>query len=113
MDIEGPAIAELMANVAATMSRRVAAVSENVYEVALRDIPELHDDQAVLSLLASSIHSNVGTCLQIMQHQIGLSDVRAPAAGAVTDAGGADRLVSLAADVSSGVSNDTAERNFR
>ena len=69
-----------MACVAATVSRQVGAVSENVYEVILREIPELHDDKAVLTLLASSVDSNVGTCLQIMQHQIDLSAVRAPAA---------------------------------
>jgi PucR C-terminal helix-turn-helix domain/GGDEF-like domain len=80
MDMDGPAVAGLMASVAAAVSRRVAAVSENVYEVTLREIPELHDDQAVLALFASSIHSNVGTCLQIMQHQIDLAAVRAPAA---------------------------------
>jgi DNA-binding PucR family transcriptional regulator len=78
--MDGPAVAELMASVAATVSRQVAAVSENVYEVILREIPELHDDQAVLALLASSVHSNVGTCLQIMQHQIDLGAVQAPAA---------------------------------
>ena len=78
--MDGPAVAELMADVAAAVSRRAAAVSEQVYEVVLRDIPELHDDKAVLALLASSIHSNVGTCLQIMQHQIDLSAVQAPAA---------------------------------
>jgi hypothetical protein len=48
--------------------------------VILREIPELHDDKSVLSLLTSSVHSNVGTCLQIMQHQIDLSAVQAPAA---------------------------------
>jgi DNA-binding PucR family transcriptional regulator len=80
VDIDGPAVAELMASVAAAVTRRVAAVSEDVYEVILREIPELHDDKAVLALLASSVHSNVGTCLQIMQHQIELSAVRAPAA---------------------------------
>jgi PucR C-terminal helix-turn-helix domain len=69
-----------MAGVAAAVSPRVAAVSEDVYEVILREIPELHDDKAVLALLASSVHSNVGTCLQIMQHQIDLGAVRAPAA---------------------------------
>jgi hypothetical protein len=78
--MDGPAVAELMARVAATVSRQAAAVSGNVYEVILREIPELHDDKAVLALLASSVHSNVGTCLQIMQHQIELSAVRAPAA---------------------------------
>jgi len=78
--VNGPAVAELIASVATTVSRQVAAVSENVYEVILRDIPELHDDQAVLALLASSVHSNVGTCLQVMQHQIDLGAVQAPAA---------------------------------
>jgi hypothetical protein len=80
VDNEDPAAAELMARVAATVSRQAAAVSGNVYEVILRDIPELHDDKAVLSLLASSVDSNVGTCLQMMQHQIELSAVRAPSA---------------------------------
>jgi PucR C-terminal helix-turn-helix domain/GGDEF-like domain len=78
--MDGPAVAELMARVAATVSRQAAAVSENVYAVILREIPELHDDKAVLALLASSVDSNVGTCLQIVQHQIDLSAVHAPAA---------------------------------
>ena len=69
-----------MASVAAAVSRRAATVSENVYEVTRREIPELGDDQAVLALFASSIESNVTTCLQIMQHQIDLADVHAPAA---------------------------------
>jgi len=80
VDIDGPAVAELVASVAAAVSRRAAAVSDDVYEVILREIPELHDDKPVLALLASSVHSNIGTCLQIMQHQIDLSAVRAPAA---------------------------------
>jgi hypothetical protein len=80
VDMDGAAVAELMASVAATVGRQVAVVSENVYEVVLREIPELHDDKAVLALLASSVHSNVGTCLQIIQHQIDLSAVQAPAA---------------------------------
>jgi DNA-binding PucR family transcriptional regulator len=80
VDIDGPAVAELVAGVAATVSRQGAAASDNVYEVILREIPELRDDKAVLALLASSVDSNVGTCLQIMQHQIDLSAVRAPAA---------------------------------
>ena len=80
MDTDRPAVAGLVADVAAAVSRRVATVSEDVYEVVLREIPELRDDQPVLALLSSSVHSNVGTCLQIMQHQIDLSAVQAPAA---------------------------------
>jgi hypothetical protein len=80
VEIDRPAVTELMASVAAAVSRRAATVSENVYQVTVREIPELRDDQAVLTLFASSIHSNVGTCLQIMQHQIDLADVHAPTA---------------------------------
>jgi hypothetical protein len=80
VDMDGPGVTELMTRVAETVSRRAAAVSENVYEVILREIPELHDDKALLTLLASSVDSNVGTCLQIVQHQIDLSAVHAPAA---------------------------------
>ena len=80
VDIDSPAVAELVADVAAAVSRRVAAVSDEVYEVILREIPEPHDDKSVLTLLVSSVHSNVGTCLQIMQHQIDLSAVQAPTA---------------------------------
>ena len=80
VDIDGPAVAGLVADVATTVSRRAGVVSEDVYEVVLREIPELRDDKPVLDLLSSSVHSNVGTCLQILQHQIELSAVHAPAA---------------------------------
>ena len=80
MDIDGPAVADLVADVAVAVSRRADAVSEDVYEVVLREIPELRDDKPVLALLFSSVHSNVGTCLQVLQHQIDLSAVQAPAA---------------------------------
>ena len=42
----------------------------------------------MVTLLASSVHSNVGTCLQVMQHQIDLSAVQAPAAALDRRAGG-------------------------
>jgi len=69
-----------MSDVAAAVSRRATAVSDDVYQVILREIPELRDDQPVLALLASSVDSNVGTCLQVMQHRIDLAAVRAPTA---------------------------------
>src|SRR5258705_5340276 len=78
--MDGPAVAELVADVAGAVSQRVAAVSAEVYEVILREIPELRDDKSVLTLLASSVHSNVGTCLQVMQDKIDLSAVQARAA---------------------------------
>jgi DNA-binding PucR family transcriptional regulator len=80
MEIDRPAVAELMADVAAAVARRADAVSGDVYEAILQQIPQLRDDKPVLTLLASSVDSNVDTCLQIMQHRIDLAAVRAPAA---------------------------------
>ena len=77
--MDRPAAAGLVAEVAAAVSRRVVAVSDDVYEVILREIPQLRDDKPVLALLRSSVDSNVGTCLQIMRHQIDLAAVEAPA----------------------------------
>ncbi len=80
VEIDRPAVADLVADVAAAVARRGAAVSKDVYEAILQEIPQLRDDKQVLTLLASSVDSNVDTCLQIMQHRIDLAAVRAPAA---------------------------------
>ena len=80
VEIDRPAVAELVADVAAAVARRGAAVSRDVYEAIVQEIPQLRDDKPVLALLASSVDSNVDTCLQIMQHRIDLATVRAPAA---------------------------------
>jgi len=78
--MDDPAVAELMAHVAAAVTQRVDAVREDVYETILREIPQLRDDKPVLALLASSVDSNVDTLLQIMLHRIDLATVQAPAA---------------------------------
>jgi hypothetical protein len=80
MGTDGPVVTELMADVATAVSQRAAAVSKDVYEVILRQIPQLRDDKPLLALHASSVESNVDTCLQIMQHRIDLAAVQAPAA---------------------------------
>ena len=80
VEIDRPDVAELVADVAAVVARRAAAVSADVYEAIVQEIPQLRDDKPVLTLLASSVDSNVDTCLQIMQHRIDLAAVRAPAA---------------------------------
>ncbi len=75
--MDRPAVAELMSEVAAAVGRRAAAVRADVYEVITREIPQLRDDKPLLALLASSVDSNVDTCLQIMQHRIDLAAVQA------------------------------------
>jgi hypothetical protein len=78
VDIDRPAVVELMADVAAAVARRAVAVYEDVYEVILREIPQLRADRPVLALFGSSVQSNIDACLQVMQHQIDLADVQAP-----------------------------------
>jgi PucR C-terminal helix-turn-helix domain/GGDEF-like domain len=73
-------MSDIMAEVAAAVARRAAAVHEDIYDVILREIPQLREDKPLLALLASSVDSNVDTCLQIMQHQIDLATVAAPTA---------------------------------
>jgi hypothetical protein len=80
VDMDRPAVAEMMADVAAAVARRVAAVYEDVYETIIREIPQLRDDKPLLALLVSSVRSNIDTCLQVMQHHIDLAAVQAPAA---------------------------------
>ena len=80
VETDGPAVAELMGDVAAAVARHVTDVHKDVFETIIRDIPELRDDRPVLDLLVSSIDSNVDTCLQILQHRIDLATVQAPAA---------------------------------
>jgi hypothetical protein len=70
----------IMADIAAAVACQSAAVSQDVYDVILREVPQLHDDTPVLALLASSVDSNVDTCLQIMRHRIDLAAVQVPAA---------------------------------
>jgi hypothetical protein len=77
-DMDQPAVANLVVEVATAVSRRAAEVSEDVLKLILREIPQLNDDKPVVALLASSVDSNLGTCLQIMQHRIDLAAVRAP-----------------------------------
>jgi len=97
VDMDPPAVAELMADVSAALAQRVSALREDVYQVILREIPELNGDKPVLTLLASSVHGNVDTCLQVMQHRIDLGNVHAPAAAAEYARRLAQRGIPLAA----------------
>jgi hypothetical protein len=80
VDVDTPGNVGLLSEVATEVSRRAAAVSRDVYETILREIPELRGDRPVLTLLASSVDSNVDTCLQMMRYRIDLAAVKAPAA---------------------------------
>jgi DNA-binding PucR family transcriptional regulator len=78
MDRQDPGVAELVAGVAIAVARQ--PVASDVFDVIVREMPQLDEDKALLALLGSSVDGNVETCLQIMQHRIGLAAVQAPAA---------------------------------
>ena len=78
VDMDHPAVAGLVAGIAAAIGRQAVAVSEDVYKEILGEIPQLDHDKPLRDLLAASIDSNVDACLQIMQHRIDPAAVRAP-----------------------------------
>ena len=69
MDLDCPAVAELVADVAAVVARQAAAVPEDVSKVILGEIPQLDDDEPLRALLCACIASSVETCLQVMQYR--------------------------------------------
>jgi DNA-binding PucR family transcriptional regulator len=75
---DDPGSAELVADVATAVAR--PAVSADVLRAIVSEIPQLEADKPLLGLLAASVDGNVETCLQVIQHQIELSAVRAPTA---------------------------------
>ena len=66
--------------VATAVARRSAEVAADIVQLISREIPQLDADKTLTTLLVSSVEANVATCLQVMQHQIDLSVVRAPVA---------------------------------
>ena len=55
-------------------------MSDDIYRLIVRDIPQLRDDKRVLALLEASVGENVATMLHVIQHGIDLEKVHAPAA---------------------------------
>ena len=67
-------------DVSGSLMPRIAEVSADIYALIVREIPQLHGDQRVLTLLEASVGENVSTVLHIIQHGIELENVHAPAA---------------------------------
>lgn len=72
--------AESTFEVSAALVPRSAEVAGDIYQLIVKEIPALHGDPRVLTLLEASVAENVSTMLHILQHGIDLENVRAPAA---------------------------------
>ena len=55
-------------------------LSADIYELIVRDIPQLRSDKRVLMLLEASVGENIATLLHVLQHCIDLEKVHAPSA---------------------------------
>jgi len=80
VDMEGPTVAQHAADVAGALAPHTAELSADIYELIVRDIPQLRADSRVLTLLEASVAENVATLLHILEHGIDLDRVHAPAA---------------------------------
>lgn len=80
MDRSSPSAAESASEVSAALASRADEMAADIYRLIVREIPHLHNDKRVLTLLDASVAENVATVLHILQHGIDLEKVHAPAA---------------------------------
>jgi DNA-binding PucR family transcriptional regulator len=69
-----------LAVASAAVKLRLAAVSQDVWQRLIIEIPELKVDDALVSLLAASVEANVSTLLDVLEHGMALDNLDAPAA---------------------------------
>jgi len=80
MDRSSPSVAQGTSDVSSMLTPRTTEISADVYNLIVREITQLRSDKQVLSLLDASVAENVATMLHILQHDIDLEKVHAPAA---------------------------------
>ena len=80
VDRASPAVAQSAEEVAGALAPRTAALAADIYDLIVREIPQLRTDSRVLALLEASVGENVATVLHILQHGIELDHVHTPAA---------------------------------
>jgi hypothetical protein len=80
MDRSNPSATESASEVSAALVPRTAELAADIYQLIVREITALRGDQRILALLEASVAGNVATMLHILQHDIDLENVGAPAA---------------------------------
>ena len=80
MDRSSPSAADSTSVVAAALAPREAQISADVYQLIVREIPQLGRDQRIQAVLQASVAENIATLLHVLQHNIDLEKVHAPAA---------------------------------
>jgi DNA-binding PucR family transcriptional regulator len=80
MDRSSPSAAESASEVSAALTPRADEMAADIYRLIVQEIPHLHNDKRMLTLLDASVAENVATVLHILQHGIDPEKVHAPAA---------------------------------
>jgi DNA-binding PucR family transcriptional regulator len=80
VDRSSPSVAQGAAAVSDAIAPRAAELSAEIYDLLVREISELRSDRRVLALLEASVAENVATLLHVLQHDISVENVHAPAA---------------------------------
>jgi hypothetical protein len=80
MDRSSAPVVQSASDVSGSLTPRVAEMSADIYDLIVREIPQLRGDKRVLTLLEASVGENVATLLHVIQHGIELGNVHAPAA---------------------------------
>jgi hypothetical protein len=73
-------VAQTASEVSGALTPRTAEISADIYDLLVREIPQLHSDRRVLTLLEASVEENVATLLHVIEHDIDIDDVHAPSA---------------------------------
>ena len=80
MEWSSPAATESAASVSAALAPREPEIAADIYQLIVREIPQLGRDQRIQAVLEASVAENVATLLHVLQHSIDLEKVHAPAA---------------------------------
>ncbi len=80
VDRSSPSVAQCAAAVSDALTPRAEELSAEIYDLLVQEISELRSDGRVLALLEASVGENVATLLHVLQHDISVENVHAPAA---------------------------------
>ncbi len=80
MDRSTPSVAEIISDASGALVPHSRELSEYIYDLIVREIPQLRGDRRILALLEASVEENVATLLHVFQNGIDLETVHAPAA---------------------------------
>jgi DNA-binding PucR family transcriptional regulator len=80
MEWSSASATESAAAVSAALAKREADMSADIYQLIVREIPQLGRDQRIQAVLETSVAENVATMLHVLQHDIDLEKVHAPTA---------------------------------